>query len=113
MIELMEFESMIETGVMTAAEMTHGLCDIGGGSMQAGIQAVIKHGFENGIFQGYMNGFKDGEMEARKKTAILCTACAAAGVIGTGLVVLGVNKRKKKRQKLAEDSNPYEKGKRQ
>ena len=98
MNELIQIGTVLENGVMTAAEMTHALCDLGGGSMGAGIQAVFDGGLQAGFLAGFPLGFKEGQRQNEINTVVTCAACAAGGAAVTGLVIWGVKKRKAKKR---------------
>ena len=62
-----------ESTTETAAEMTHALCELGGGSMGQGIRDMFTSGVEIGLASGKAQGMIKG-------------AVTATGVVGRGSV---------------------------
>ena len=92
-----QLSAVLETTTMTAAEMTHGLCELGNGSMGDGIQSVFNGGVQLGILGGFSVGWEQGWKSGYTK-GLLTGAAAVAGVAAiVSLCVWGTRRSKAKK----------------
>ena len=81
-----------ESTTETAAEMTHALCELGGGSMGQGIRDMFTSGVEIGFASGNAQGFIKG--------AVTATAVIGGGalVVGSGILISRALKERKAKE---------------
>ena len=99
--------NVLDTSMMTAAEMTHALCELGNGSMGDGIRTVFENGVQKGIQLGILGGFpvgwERGWKSGHTNGLLTGTAGIAGGVALAGLCIYGYKKYKAKKAKSAEE----------
>lgn len=103
MNELMEFGNALDTGMMTAAEMTHALCELGNGSMSDGIFTVFEGGFQLGILEGFTAGWETGWKAGHTKGILTGATVVAGGVAVAGLCIWGKKKYEARKTKNKDD----------
>ena len=91
-----QLSTVLETTTMTAAEMTHSLCELGNGSMGDGILSVFDGGIQLGILGGFPVGLEKGWKSGHTKGLLTGAAVVAGGAAIVGLCIWGVQKRKAK-----------------
>ena len=91
-----QLSTVLETTSMTAAEMTHSLCELGNGSMGDGILSVFEGGIQLGILGGFPIGWEKGWQSGHTKGLLTGAAVVAGGAAIVGLCVWGARKRKAK-----------------
>lgn len=81
-----------ESTTETVAEMTHALCELGGGSMGQGIRDMFTSGVEIGFASGNAQGFIKG--------AVTATAVIGGGalVVGSGILISRALKERKAKE---------------
>ena len=92
-----QLSTVLETTTMTAAEMTHSLCELGNGSMGDGILSVFNGGIQLGILGGFPVGWEKGWKSGHTKGLLTGAAVVASGAAIVSLCVWGVRKRKAKK----------------
>lgn len=92
-----QLSTVLETTSMTAAEMTHSLCELGNGSMGDGILSVFDGGLQLGILGAFPVGFEKGWKAGHMKGLLTGAAVIAGGTAIVGLCHWGVRKHKAKK----------------
>ena len=89
-----------ESTAETAAEMTHALCELGGGSMGQGIRDMFTSGMELGFASGMHCGFTSGNAQGFIKGAVAATAVIGGGaiVVGSGILISRALKERKAKE---------------
>lgn len=92
-----------ESTTETAAEMTHALCELGGGSMGQGIRDMFTSGMEIGFASGNEQGFTKGVVTA---TVVIG---GGAIVVGSGILISrALKERKAKKLQNSTYKHSYE-----
>ena len=92
MRDLIEVGNVLDNSMMTAAEMTHALCEIGNGSMGEGIRNVFEGGIQLGRLEGHAIGWESGWKDGHIRGLITGASIVGGGVAIVGLCAWGVKK---------------------